>query len=132
MKDLLRKLKGLDLPKGEFAIFGGSVMEVHGLRKAHDLDIIVTRSLWRKLVERFPVGKFSDGSPGIFLENIEIMRGPGFGFDPEELVRSAEIINEIRFVRLEDLKEWKRRMGRKKDLKDIKLIEDYLEKNSRL
>jgi hypothetical protein len=42
------------------------------------------------------------------------------------LVDTADIIEDIRFVKLEHVLNWKRMMGREKDLKDIGLIETYL------
>ena len=49
--------------------------------------------------------------------------------DRFEWIADADIIDGIRYVRLEHMIVWKSRMGRDKDLRDIGLILDYI-KNS--
>lgn len=129
LQKLLQKLEKLNLPKDKFVVFGSAVLAAHGIRGARDLDLVVTRDLFDKLTEKFPLDNLEDGSPRILIDEIEIMRDPGFGFDTEEWIKNADVIDGVRFVRLEDLMEWKKKMGREKDLKDIKLIEDYLNRS---
>lgn len=44
----------------------------------------------------------------------------------DEMIDKAEIIDGLPFVGLEYVIEWKKFMGRDKDKKDLKLIDDYL------
>ena len=46
----------------------------------------------------------------------------------QDVLLNADLIQEFRFVCLADLRAWKGKMGRKKDLDDIKLIDSYLKK----
>ena len=46
------------------------------------------------------------------------------------LLQDAHTVDSILFVNLERLIEWKKRKGRDKDLTDIELIKDYLEKKA--
>jgi len=48
--------------------------------------------------------------------------------DIKKVIADADVINGLNFVKLEDLLKWKRKMGRQKDFKDIKLIKNYLRK----
>lgn len=59
-------------------------------------------------------------------DDIEAVSRLGLGFNVKEVVENADIIDGIRFVNLETTIKWKRRMGREKDLEDIRLIEEYL------
>ena len=45
----------------------------------------------------------------------------------QELIRGAEIIDGLPFVRIEEVLKWKRLNGREKDLKDAELIGRYLD-----
>ena len=46
--------------------------------------------------------------------------------DINQFISNAEIIDDLPFVRLERVLEWKRKFGREEDLKDVKVIEDFL------
>ncbi len=46
----------------------------------------------------------------------------------DELIDTADIVDGIRFVNLASVIEWKKRMGREKDLNDLILIEEYQKK----
>jgi len=41
------------------------------------------------------------------------------------LIDNAEIIKNFPFVQLKYVVEWKMKSGREKDIKDVKLIEEY-------
>jgi len=118
----LEELKELNLPDKEYAIFGSGPLAIRGIRQAEDLDIIVTKGLYKKLKE-----KYSEKDRGIFINNIEIISPDTSIVDnPEEIIKRAELIKGFRFTLLEDIIEWKKKMKRPKDINDIKLIEDYL------
>lgn len=44
----------------------------------------------------------------------------------EEQIKTADIIRNLPFLRLDLLKRFKQKMGREKDMKDIELIDKYL------
>ncbi len=50
--DLISRIKALDLPVGQYIVFGSSVMEMHGIRKAKDIDVVVTQVLYTELKNR--------------------------------------------------------------------------------
>lgn len=47
--------------------------------------------------------------------------------EAKELIKNADILNGIRFVKLEKVLEWKKAFNRPKDQEDIKLIEKFLD-----
>jgi hypothetical protein len=118
---LLSELENLNLPKDKYAIFGSGPICIRGLREANDIDIIVKDDLWDYLSTIYPVEKES-----IKTGNIEIFKNwsPWFN-DVSELINTAEIINGFPFVKLDYVIEWKKAMGREKDLKDLELINKH-------
>jgi len=119
----LEELKKLNLPPDQYAVFGSGPLAIRGLRENEDLDIIVKPELWEKLAkEHKPVKDCL-----IVIGNIDILKHwkPWF-IEVNKLIDTADIIDGIRFVKLEYVLEWKKKRGKEKDKKDIELIEEYL------
>lgn len=125
---LLGEFKKLNLPDGEYAIYGSGPLAVRDIRKAKDLDIIATDSLYQKLKGKYPRDSKKER---IKIGKIEIY--PFWAWEPqikglEEAIKRAELIRGLRFVQLNDLVNYKKKMGRPKDFNDIKLIREYLQR----
>lgn len=118
------KIKRLDLPLASYAIFGSGPMAVRNIRSANDIDIIVKPELWQDLSKKHKVRD----SRLIIIDEIEIYKDwlPWIE-NASGLIDEAELIGGLPFVGLNYVVEWKRQMARDKDLKDIALIEKYLE-----
>jgi len=132
MKKLLRELKALNLPPDQFAIFGSGPLGIRGIREINDLDLVVLPELWQELAKKYPVKKIKIDPKrykAFLSKNIEVASKPMFGFKAREMIESADIIDDIRFVNLETTIEWKKKAGREVDLRDIKLIKAYFKKN---
>ncbi|PJE72765.1 MAG: hypothetical protein COV00_03560 [Candidatus Tagabacteria bacterium CG10_big_fil_rev_8_21_14_0_10_40_13] len=124
---LLDKFRRLSLPVRQYAIYGSGPLAARGIREAKDLDVIVTDNLYQKLKEEYPRDSKKER---IKIGEIEIY--PSWAWEPkinglEGVIKRAEVINGLRFIRLDDLLECKRKMGRPKDFEDIRLIRDYLQ-----
>lgn len=119
MLNHLEQLLALNLPTDQYAVFGSGPLAVRGWRENDDIDIVVSQKLWQELIKQY-----SPTSPiSIKLDKIEIFNDWRPWFDStEELIGSAELIDGIRYVNLDNVLKWKQAMGREKDLKDIKLI----------
>lgn len=126
---LLKYLRDINLPADQFAIFGSGPLAARGLRDCRDLDIVVTEELWKELLKNyFPD---TENQEKIILHRsrttgeteIEAFRNwrPIFS-DVNSLIDSADIIDGVRFVNLENVKKWKTEMGREKDKADLELI----------
>jgi len=140
MQKLLKELKKLNLPEGQFAVFGSGPMAIRGIREAGDLDLIVTQAVWDSLLKQgYKVEeddwmvKDADGKVFSFhrelipVGNIEIWRKWSFIPDSaEELIENADIFDGVRFVKLDKVIQWKRAFNRPKDKEDVKLIKEYL------
>ena len=127
---LFDRLRALNLEPGTYAVFGSGPLGVRGIKDCHDLDIIVTEKVWREFAARpgWAMREMPTSGEKFLLNNsIELWKtwGPGT-WNISELIGEAEIIEDLPFVRLERVLEWKRINGREKDLADIALIEAYL------
>lgn len=122
-KKLLKELKGLGLPDGEYTVYGSGPMAVRSIKPTKDLDVVVTEKLYKKLLKAYPGGK----GGCIKIGDIEIFSVVSALIDnPEKVIKRAELIDGVRFIRLNDLIVWKRKMARPKDFEHIKMIENYL------
>ncbi len=134
-KKLTEILKSLNLPKGEYAIFGSGPLAVRKIRDSSDLDVILTEALFEKLKKKkeFIYSTEKDGYKveRLLLDNIEFFKSwaPG-NWDTNELVKNAEEIDGLCFVKLSEVIKWKKLLGREKDKKDLKLIDEYLKNAS--
>lgn len=119
------ELLKLNLPQGKYALFGSAQMAVKGIRPSKDLDIIVTSELWNSLATEYPQ-HIKHGPTRLHIGNVEIFKDWMKLSDKiVEMIDSAEIIEGIPLVRMEYLLEWKKFMGRPKDIADIVLIENH-------
>ncbi|PIZ95768.1 MAG: hypothetical protein COX80_03490 [Candidatus Magasanikbacteria bacterium CG_4_10_14_0_2_um_filter_33_14] len=127
-KKLLEELKKLNLPVEQYAIFGSGPMAIRSIRESSDLDIVVLDELWQKFVSKYST---KEGNESIIqVGNIEICKDilPWLD-DTEEMIKRSDIIEGLPFLTLEDTINFKTKLGREKDKKDIELIKEYLEKN---
>ncbi|MFJ2130866.1 hypothetical protein ACIOHO_08150 [Streptomyces sp. NPDC087849] len=129
-----RELISLGLPVDSYVVAGSGAMFARGLRKEiGDVDVVAGGIAWRMALELgqpepAPLGYaqrivLCDGA-------IEILDG-WFGHPVDSLILEAETIEGIKFMPLKSVLEWKIRfrsngMGRKKDARDIELLEEYL------
>lgn len=130
--DIFKKLKELNFPLGEYVLVGSGPLAARGIRAASDLDIAVTPKLFKQLIvskNYQEVEKYGK----IFLEadNIDII--PQLDWEEyftttEEAIKTADIINGYPFLNIEETIKFKKALGREKDFKDIKLLEDYQKK----
>ena len=133
-KELFQKVKDLNLPLGEYAIFGSGPMGIRGIREMNDIDIIVTQKLWNIFTGNSEWElRQGNGSYGLANRHlgIETWKDWGPGWDVEKLIQEAEIINDLPFVKLEKMIKWKKISGRDKDLKDLELIKDWKKQNEK-
>jgi hypothetical protein len=132
-QELFKRVKSLNLPVGEYAIFGGGPMGIRNLREMHDIDIIASDRLFDEYTDKQgwrlkEIYGYRDWLKNDELE-IEMGRDWHEGWGVEKMIKEADIIDGLPFVKLEYLIEWKKFFRREKDLKDIELIEEFLKKN---
>lgn len=127
--ELFKRVRKLNLPIGKYALFGSAPLGIRNLKNCHDVDIIVREDLFNEYRNKigWEHGMAPSGTERLFSGDVELFKdwNPG-KWDTNELIVSAEIIDSLPFVKLEDVLKWKRLMNREKDVEDIKLIENYI------
>jgi hypothetical protein len=116
------------LPKNKTLLFGGSVLAVHGLRSNNDLDVAVTKDVFNSLRSNseFKIGIASTSGEQVFHDKsgqLEIYYSLGIpGLNFVDLFKRADNISGYLFLSVVDMISWKKKMGRPKDLEDVKLL----------
>lgn len=123
---LIKKLKKQNLRKGEYAVFGSAVLAIRGIREAPNIDVIVTDKLWKELLEK---NNTPDEEGFIRIGPVKISN---WWFAPTRkdipsMIKEAETINGVPFVRLEEVRYYKSLLNREKDRNDVKLIDNFLQ-----
>lgn len=128
-KKLFDSVKKLNLPSGKFAIFGSGPLCARGLKECKDVDIVVSKNIFREFENKseWEKGISPNGSEYLKNGNIELYYEwkPG-KWDENNLIRKAEIIDGFPFVKLREVLKWKKIYKRKKDTKDIELIKKLI------
>jgi hypothetical protein len=133
--NIFDRIKKYNLPLGEYAVFGSSLLDVLGIRPAADLDIIVTPELFDQLKNQ---GWEHEKWEGIeLLHNGEaeistVQTVPTTGSylpDRIQLIKDAIIIEGCPFVRIEEVVACKTDYNREKDRVDIASIKNRLSEN---
>ena len=131
-ENIFEKVKSLGLNLGEYVVISGGVLEAHGIRKAGDCDLVITEEVFERLK--------NDGWEVVFWNDKFILTKNAFEAardcnyknylpDTKKLILEADIINGCAFANIEETLKFKNELGREKDKKDVKLIEEYLKNN---
>jgi hypothetical protein len=132
-EELIAKIRALQLPDGQYMVCGSAILEILGIRKAEDIDLLVSPELFAELEQKR--GWARNEKYHTTLENSD--RGAGAkqtldfmkeNYTLAELLPKAYVWEGIPIMSLETLREAKVQLGREKDFRDIQLIEAYLSK----
>lgn len=126
--NLFDALKSLELPIGDYAVFGSGPLIVRGIIEAtNDLDVISRGPAWKRACEVGELRYIAEYDVDIvhcFDDTITIGRSWGYGsFDVDVLIDTAEMIDGLPFVRLEHVVAYKEIAGRPKDLDHLRRLE---------
>ena len=125
--NIFSKINKLNLPKDSYVVVGGGIVVALGLLEwDEDVDICVAPAMYAHLKSKgWQEEKWADIS---VLKHDVYDVGTSFGeWTVEDLLTDAIIINDIPFMNITKLLQWKREMGRPKDLRHVELIEQYLQ-----
>lgn len=129
-RQLLDVVRALDLPDGQYVVFGSGPLVVRGLREGRDVDLVVTPELYQRLRDTgWSVVTKDDGGELLQHGDVEAMTRlefPGYRRDPRTLIAAAEHIDGVPFTPLAELRTFKTALGRPKDQVDLDLIDAAL------
>ena len=127
MNSLFQQVKQLELPLGEFAIFGSGPLIVRRIiQAANDLDIICRGAAW-EMAKEIGTSQYLEeyGVNVVTICDGQISFGRSWGignFDVDDLIDTAEIIEDLPFVRLEHVIRYKTERA---SIKDIRHLEAF-------
>ena len=129
MTSIIEKVKALSFPVGEYVVIGSGLLDAWGLRQSHDIDFVVSASLFEELRAsgKYSVEKKYDGEVLVF-EDIEIWRHWKSDITFDTLNQSAVEVDGVRFAHPDIIIKRKTERGSEKDLNDIRLLKEYLAK----
>ena len=130
-KDLFSVLRSLQLPAGDFAVFGSGPLIVRGIIEAgNDLDVVSRGEAWRMAIEMGDLVYLPEHDVEVvsmYGGAITIGTRWAIGeFDTDELIDAAEIIEGLPFVKLKYVVRYKEIATRPKDLAHLRLLERSL------
>jgi len=120
-------LRAVDLPVGDYAVFGSGPLLVRGIiEDARDIDVIARGSAWERALDQgeitylpdedITVAAFFDGALSV---------GTTWAYrdvDIDDLIDTAELFDGVPFVRLEHVIAYKRTADRDKDRDHLRRI----------
>ncbi|HTJ70235.1 MAG TPA: hypothetical protein VL551_22045 [Actinospica sp.] len=123
---LFAELGRLGMDPADFVVCGSAVLFVRGLRaRIGDLDILARRGAWRAALRLAdPVPAVSGHGQAVHHPRlpIEIVDRWTKGWDTDDLIENADVIDGVRFMPLRHLYTWKQQARRPKDLPDLAAI----------
>lgn len=119
-----QKVKELNLPENSYVIVGSGILGALGIRESRDIDIIVSQDVYEKFEAK---GWAHDSWPDqeTLTQDVFELGVHWYGKKADELLEDAQYIDGVPFLSLDDVYEWKKKLGREKDLNDLKLIDGY-------
>jgi hypothetical protein len=124
--ELFDQVRALDLPAGDYAIFGSGPLIVRGIIEAtNDLDIISRGEAWERVREVGELSTFDDEDECVNMLDGRITFGITWkygSFDLEELIGTAETIDGLPFVKLEHVIAYKEAADRPKDREHLAVL----------
>jgi hypothetical protein len=121
-------LRSLDLPPGDYAVFGSGPLLVRGMiETAGDLDVICRGAAWQAARALGPAVE-QHGVPVVSLFDGLVTLGRRWAVgevDVGHLIDTAEVIDGLPFVRLEHVVAYKRLIDRPKDREHLRRLERW-------
>lgn len=120
-RDIHEILKDMDLPLMEYWITSGAALVLHGVKEAtNDIDLGCTTKLIEHFLEKGCKSRLAEDNSRIVMinDNIEILEN--------WFVDKIEFVDGLPVGSLESIKRQKEALGREKDIKDIKLIDEFI------
>ncbi|MEE9298463.1 MAG: hypothetical protein V3V29_05450 [Acidimicrobiia bacterium] len=128
--ELFDELRAMELPPGDFAVFGSGPLLVRGIiQVVNDFDVVCRGAAWERARE---LGRLvdidHDGVQIVSTHGGAITFGITWGYgelDISDLIDTAETIAGLPFALLKHVVAYKQIAGRPKDLEHLRLLEQY-------
>ncbi len=124
---ILEVVRSLNLPARDYAIFGSGPLLARGIiDDVNDIDIICRADAWQQAQELGELVYLDEYDVHVVsIDNQRITIGTSWGigeFNIDELIDTAEELNDLPFVRLRYVVEYKKIARRPKDLEHLRRL----------
>jgi hypothetical protein len=128
--ELARLVAELELPPGEYAVFGsGPLLALGIIEEAHDIDVVARGEAWLKACASGRLEHLADHGVAVASFHDGLLTvGQSWAYgdpDIDELINTAEVHDGIPYVRLEHVVRYKTLAGRPKDVAHLARIERW-------
>lgn len=125
-KTVHQLINSLQLPKQDYVVIAGGVMEILGIRRTNNLDIVVSKQIYERYRRRmgWKEYRFENGDKIIVRHGVAIMTR-WMDFDLATLRKSAFRRDGVHYMSIDLLIAAKQKLRRPKDLADIRLLRAY-------
>lgn len=120
-QEIVEMCKHLDFPPQEYCLGYGGALVLYGIKESTpDIDLVVSSSLFDQLAKDHAVQVANLGEPYIrFNEEIEIFKNSEL--DPRVYIEDIPVASLPKII------QEKMKLGRSKDIEDIKRIKRFIE-----
>jgi len=136
MLDFKKELAKYNLDESNSVVIGSGILNSLGIRESRDIDAVLEEKTFQNLKKDSSLIETQNGYGAKLLTNDSVefsdrwyIDSRGIDLSFEDLVQQSSVIDGVRYVDLELLLEIKKLWAREKDLKDVELIQNYLERN---
>lgn len=121
-EDIMEILEELNFPKEHYWVLAGASLVMHGVKnETRDIDLGCSRFLFENLIK-------NGYKPIVLKDSSRVIRvNEGLEIFEEWNVDNVELINDLPVGSLESIRKHKIKLGREKDLRDIELIDSFLQ-----
>ena len=125
------RVKQIGLPLDGIVVIGSGILDQLGIRFARDVDLVANRELVSMLQEN-PLWTTSVDAIGrVVSKKGDVEVWDGWELDDKvadfiTLTQDGVTYDDVRFVNLEFVLQWKRWRGREKDMIDVEKIRNYM------
>ncbi len=137
MLNFKERLSTLSLNEKNSVVIGSGILNALGIRKSHDIDAVVSTETLSKLLKKYAVLKTTNEyGATLYTDGIVEFSDRWYMDDSmkdlmyEDLIKHTVVIDGVRYVDLNLLLKVKEHLKREKDIPDIELIKEYLERKS--
>lgn len=123
-----QKITKLRLPKNSYVVVGSGILDVLGIRKSDDIDLIVDKETYDGF-EKLGWNKAGWSDQIVYRQDVFDIGYDWYGKTAQDLLQRAEIIDGIPYLSLDDVYNWKKTKNRDKDIRDLALIDKYKASN---
>lgn len=119
------RIRELALPQQSYVVISGAALELLGVRHTNDVDLVVDKQTYDSLrAKQWKEYVLDDGKKVLSRYGYKVMLR-WMGYDLAALKKSEMIVSGVPVMSMDALIDCKSRMGRKKDIDDLKLLQAF-------